>query len=70
MSIFLSLTYKNPDDKEAIKIEKDYRAAMKDFLRYSSYRDAKILFVKTAIEVMTELQPAGSAAAGRRRRQK
>jgi|GEM_PF-4295897 len=46
MSIFLSLTYKNPDGKEAVKIEKDYKAAMKDFLRYSSYRDAKILFIK------------------------
>ncbi|MGA2143163.1 MAG: hypothetical protein ABSG94_12190 [Brevinematales bacterium] len=63
MSIFLSLTYKNPDGKEAVKIEKDYKAAMKDFLRYSSYRDAKILFINTAIEVMTELQSAGSAMA-------
>ena len=65
MSIFLSLTYKNPDDKEAIKIEKDYRGAMKDFLRYSSYKDAKILFIKTAIEVMTELR-TGFGADGRR----
>jgi|GEM_PF-3059464 hypothetical protein len=56
MSIFLSLTYKHPDDAEAIKIEKEYKAVMKDFLKFMSYRDAKRLFINTAIEAMKDLQ--------------
>ncbi len=55
MSIFLSLTYKNSGDKEAAKIEKDYRIAMKDFLKFSPYRDAKVLFINTAIDVMKKI---------------
>lgn len=56
MSIFLSLTYKHPEDAEAVKIEKEYKAVMKDFLKFMSYRDAKRLFINTAIEAMKDLQ--------------
>jgi hypothetical protein len=56
MSIFLSLTYKHPEDAEAVKIEKEYKAVMKDFLKFMSYRDAKRLFIKTAIETMKDIQ--------------
>ena len=52
MSIFLSLTYKHPEDKEAIQLEKDYKAAMNEFLKFNSYRDGKFLFIKTAMAVM------------------
>jgi hypothetical protein len=56
MSIFLSLTYKHPEDAEAVKIEKEYKAVMKDFLKFMSYRDAKRLFINTAIDAMKDLQ--------------
>ncbi len=56
MSIFISLTYKHPDDKQALKLENDYRAAMKEYLKYNTYRDAKLLFINTAVEVMKEIQ--------------
>ncbi len=64
MSIFLSLTYKHPDDREARQIEKDYRAVMKDLLKFTSYREAKTLFIKTAIGVMKGLQAHGKVKAG------
>jgi hypothetical protein len=64
MSIFLSLTYKHPNDREAKQIEKDYRAVMKDFLKFSSYREAKTLFIKTAMKAMNELKEPGRLKAG------
>jgi hypothetical protein len=63
MSIFLSLTYKHPEDKEAKQIEKDYRAVMKDFLKFSSYREAKTLFIKTAMKAMNDLKEPAKAKA-------
>jgi hypothetical protein len=65
MSIFLSLTYKHPEDAEAIKIEKEYKAVMKDFLKFMSYRDAKKLFIKTAIKAMKALQAKNKEKAAR-----
>ncbi len=65
MSIFLSLTYKHPEDTEAVKIEKEYKAVMKDFLKFMSYRDAKKLFIKTAIEAMKDIQVKNKSKAAK-----